>query len=77
MLALKLAEMETIKEESEDPTLILDDVFSELDTTRQRLLIEYLNTKQVFITSTNVKNLGENKHLKLRVKNAQVKTEKS
>ena len=75
VLALKLAEMETIKTESEEPTLILDDVFSELDTTRQRLLIDYLSTKQVFITSTNSKNLGGINHSKIRVKNAQISIE--
>ena len=72
VLALKLAEMETIENESEEPALILDDVFSELDTSRQRLLIDYLSTKQVFITSTNSKNLGDISHSKIRVKNAKI-----
>ena len=75
VLALKLAEMETIESESEEPALILDDVFSELDTTRQRLLVEYLSDKQVFITSTNSKNLGQITYSKIRVKNAKISIE--
>ncbi len=75
VLALKLAEMETIKDESEEPTLILDDVFSELDLSRQRLLLEYLSTKQVFITSTNSKNLGGLNHSKIRIKNSKISIE--
>ena len=75
VLALKLAEMETIEAESEEPALILDDVFSELDTTRQRLLIEYLSTKQVFITSTNSKKIDSICSKKFRVKDAKIRVE--
>lgn len=53
VLSLKLAEMEVIKEEiGENPVLILDDVFSELDIKRRQYLMEYLKGVQVFITCT-------------------------
>ena len=66
-MALKLAELETIKEEKESPILLLDDVFSELDNSRQEMLLKYLENEQVFITSTisKVKNLTE--YRKIRV----------
>ena len=73
VLALKLAELETIKEEKECPVLLLDDVFSELDFSRQELLLKFLENQQIFITSTfsKVKNLSNYK--KLRVVNGKVK----
>lgn len=73
VLALKLAELETIKEEKECPILLLDDVFSELDYSRQELLLKYLSNQQIFITSTfsKVKNLEEFK--KIRVVSGKIK----
>ncbi len=51
-ISLKLSEIDLInKEIGEYPVLILDDVFSELDENRQRLLIETLKDVQIFITS--------------------------
>ncbi len=54
MLALKLAEFEFIRDRIEaSPILLLDDVFSELDESRQYHLLECLTTAgQVFITTT-------------------------
>ena len=73
VLALKLAELETIKEEKECPILLLDDVFSELDNSRQEMLLKYLENQQIFITSTfsKVKNLADYK--KIRVVNGMIK----
>lgn len=73
VLALKLAELETIREEKECPILLLDDVFSELDYSRQELLLKYLENQQIFITSTfsKVKNIKE--YIKFRVNNGKVK----
>lgn len=67
VLALKLAELETIKEEKECPVLLLDDVFSELDGTRQYALLKYLENQQIFITSTfaRTKNLTNFKKIKI------------
>lgn len=51
-ISLKLSEIQLIKEEiGENPVLILDDVFSELDEKRQGLLIENLKDVQIFVTS--------------------------
>lgn len=51
-ISLKLSEIELIKREvGEYPILILDDVFSELDEKRQKLLVENLKDVQMFITT--------------------------
>ncbi len=54
-LSMKLAEIELIKQETgKDPVLLLDDVLSELDQTRQQDLIEAMKEEQVFITATEI-----------------------
>lgn len=54
VLSLKLAELEILKEEIEDnPILLLDDVFSELDKDRREFLLDYIKELQVFITTTD------------------------
>ena len=54
-LSLKLAELNLIKEESgENAILLLDDVMSELDATRQEFLIKSLSEIQLFITTTEI-----------------------
>lgn len=51
VLALKLAEAETLLQSSgETPIILLDDVMSELDEGRQDYLLNSLHGKQVFIT---------------------------
>ena len=53
-LALKLAEAEIFKKETgEYPVLILDDVFSELDKTRQKLLVKMASKMQTILTTTH------------------------
>ncbi len=55
-ISLKLSELEIIKEKINDiPVLLLDDVFSELDETRQKLLINNLKGIQTIITCTGIK----------------------
>ena len=50
-LALKLAEVEIFKDKhGESPILILDDVFSELDKTRQKKLVDVIKDMQTLIT---------------------------
>lgn len=57
-LSLKLAEIELIKAEAlEYPVLLLDDVMSELDQTRQKYLIKSLKDVQIFITTTEINSL--------------------
>jgi len=51
-LSLRLAERELIKKETgEDAILLLDDVMSELDSTRQEKLLESFDENQIFITA--------------------------
>ena len=54
VLALKFAEIAIIKEVSgETPVLLLDDVFSELDETRQKYLMTAIEGAQTFLTTTH------------------------
>ena len=68
VLALKLAEMEILKEELNDyPIMIFDDVFSELDNKRQQKIYEALDGVQAIFTGTNFKfkPSGEYKQFKI------------
>ncbi len=57
-LSLKLAELENMYNiNGEYPILLLDDVFSELDTDRQRRLLKFVDRTQTFITCTDEKKL--------------------
>jgi DNA replication and repair protein RecF len=54
-LALKLAEVDIIKEETgETPILLLDDVLSELDAERQKHLPESFENCQIIITTAEI-----------------------
>lgn len=61
VLSLKLAELEFIRGETgEYPVILFDDVFSELDQTRRRQLMDIFNKKtQVFITGTEADRMGK------------------
>ena len=77
VLALKLAEMKVFEAEiGEKPILILDDVFSELDSFRQKKLYEIFEDAQVLMTGTNFKFKPENEYLNLVVKDAVIKSQK-
>lgn len=57
ILALKLAEVDVVRQRcGSQPVLLLDDVLSELDPVRQRLLLEAVVAKnlQTFISSTHL-----------------------
>lgn len=57
-LSLKLAELRLMEEETgEAPILLLDDVMSELDDERQRLLLKHTSGVQTFIACTNYRQL--------------------
>lgn len=62
LLSLKIAELQFMNYETDSyPVLLLDDVFSELDTERQRFLMKFIKNIQTFITCTDVeyfKNLN-------------------
>ena len=56
-LSLKLAELETMKSiKGEYPILLLDDVFSELDSDRKKRLLKFVSRTQTFITCTDLFN---------------------
>jgi len=58
MLAIKLAELDYIKDKLNiPPTLLLDDVFSELDHHRQHFLLDSIGDAQTVITTTEVDHL--------------------
>jgi len=63
VLSIKLALIDFIKNVKGDyPILLLDDVLSELDEKRQNQLLKNLNINtQVFITTTNIKEINFNK----------------
>jgi len=73
VLALKFAEMEIFKTElGEEPILVLDDVFSELDTTRQRRLYERMSQNQTIITGTTFRFKPTTSYKQLVVKEGRV-----
>ena len=54
-LALKLAEIEIVKRKVNDtPVLLLDDVLSELDSSRQNYLLDSIHDIQTMITCTGL-----------------------
>ncbi len=61
-LSLKLSEIELVKNMTKDmPVLLLDDVLSELDSSRQKHLLESLNNVQTIITCTGLDEFIENR----------------
>ncbi len=60
LLAIKIAEIEFIKEKTgRNPILLLDDVFSELDRKRQGHLLKCIKNCQTIITTTDLENLKD------------------
>ena len=60
VLALKLAEASLMAENTgEEPLLLLDDVFSELDPGRRAHLLRQTRHRQVFLTLTDMDILGD------------------
>ena len=54
-LSMKLSEIELMRSDTgEYPVLLLDDVMSELDPSRQRYILENLGSVQTFITCTHL-----------------------
>ena len=55
---MKLSELTFLRElKDEPPVLILDDVLSELDDSRQRLLLESMQQCQCFLTCTSLEGV--------------------
>ncbi len=59
ILSFKLSEIDIFKEYSqENPVLLLDDIFSELDIQKRNKLLDYINKDiQSIITTTDLKNI--------------------
>lgn len=78
-LSLKLSELELMKELGEEaPVLLLDDVLSELDGERQRMLATAMTGCQVFLTCTQLAGLedaGLQELTVYRVENAGIREE--
>lgn len=78
-LSVRLAELSLIKEETgEEAILLLDDVMSELDFSRQEYLIKTLENNQIFITATELPEhiLNRFSHgKKIYVENGKIKEE--
>ena len=62
VLSFKLAEIDIFKEYSNNnPVLLLDDIFSELDIKKRNKLLSYVNKGiQSIITTTDLKNIRKN-----------------
>lgn len=74
VLAIKVGELALFETElGEKPVLVLDDVFSELDTTRQRKLYEAVKDYQVIMTGTVFKYKPPVAYTSIKVKNGKVK----
>jgi DNA replication and repair protein RecF len=57
-IALRLAAFKTLREHDDDPILILDDVFAELDEKRRTRLISIIsNVEQTLITAAVIEDI--------------------
>ncbi|HEY5562251.1 MAG TPA: DNA replication/repair protein RecF [Clostridiaceae bacterium] len=58
ILTIKFASIEILKDRTgEYPVLLLDDVLSELDESRQRYILKSINNVQTFITCNSIENV--------------------
>ncbi len=65
-LSLKLAEIEIVKSMlGHSPVLLLDDVLSELDRSRQLYILDSIKNVQTVITSTGIDDLKEKKNVRV------------
>lgn len=69
LLSLKLSELEVlINDYYEEPILLLDDLFSELDSVNQNNILNNLNKNiQVFITTTDINNVKTSMKRKAKI----------
>lgn len=60
LLALKMAEMAVLsRERGEEPVLLLDDVFAELDKHHSEALIDFIGDAQVIVTATDAEYIPD------------------
>ena len=75
VLALKIAELKVFENElGEKPILILDDVFSELDASRQKKMYDNFEGCQVLMTGTAFKFKPNTSYFSATVKAGKIKT---
>lgn len=75
VLALKIAELQVFEKEiGEKPVLVLDDVFSELDSARQKKMYDKFDGCQVLMTGTVFRFKPAEDYLTHVVKNGAIKT---
>lgn len=61
LLALKIIELQMLRSQNDvPPLLLLDDVFSELDSTRRQTLAQLASDYQTFITTTDADVIADN-----------------
>jgi DNA replication and repair protein RecF len=66
LLTLKLADFEVLKDIKEDnPILLLDDIMSELDSSRISFLLKYIEDYQSIITTTDSTFIKDVKNIKI------------
>ncbi len=69
VLWLKLAELSFVEKESgEKPTLLLDDIFSELDREHRNMVMDVVGGRQTIITTANphfIKKTGQIEKIQL------------
>ena len=81
ILAMKLSEINIFKQfKNENPILLLDDIFSELDNVKKNNIIKYISSDiQVVITTTDLKKINKNSFKSMtifKIKNGKIiKTE--
>ncbi len=72
-LSLKLAEVRLMEEiTGEKPVLILDDVFGEIDATRQDRLLEYIGGTQTLVAATEFKKTPQNEYRSFTVSEGKI-----
>lgn len=77
ILSLKLAELEIIKDETEEyPILLLDDFMSELDGKRRENFLKNIENTQILITCTEEFTIFEKMCKTFQVKNGNVENKK-
>jgi DNA replication and repair protein RecF len=76
VIAMKLAESDIIESVTgQKPAMLLDDVLSELDYSRQEYLINNISQRQIFITGCDIDRINRSNSKKFYVENGCVKAE--
>ena len=72
-LAMKIAQAKIIRDQTGDsPVMLLDDVLSELDTGRQKFILENIEGMQVFITCCDRRVIGDSEGKIFSVKGGRI-----